>query len=142
MDQRALILKYKNGYKIYMDILTGENLSSVQLPNMELIYCSVRSSSRRGADGVKRGNVILVSCKHQINRVHENLVQHPSNNIWINVRDQLIVQRIETNWYLVGYQCLIKTSINIFFQYGLETRLLSAGLDPVLSHTEKSCIVS
>ena len=37
-----------NGYRIYMDILIGENLSSVLL-----IYWSVRSSSRIGGDGVK-----------------------------------------------------------------------------------------
>ena len=37
----------------YVDILTEENLSSFQTVNMDLIYWSVRSSSRRGGNGVK-----------------------------------------------------------------------------------------
>ena len=41
---------------------------------MDLIYWSVRSSSRRGWG--KGG-----SCAYQFITVHENLVQNPSNNI-------------------------------------------------------------
>ena len=55
---------------------------------MDLLYWSVRSSSWRGGDGVKGvdgGIVILVSCEHHFIRVHENLVQHPSNNISIGL---------------------------------------------------------
>ena len=37
-------------YIEYMDILIGENLSSNQGAYMELIYCSVRSSSAVGGD--------------------------------------------------------------------------------------------
>ena len=37
----------------YVDILTEENLSSFQTVNMDLIYWSVISSSRRGGNGVK-----------------------------------------------------------------------------------------
>ena len=37
----------------YVDILTEENLSSFQTVNMDLIYWSVLSSSRRGGNGVK-----------------------------------------------------------------------------------------
>ena len=59
-----------------MDILTGENLSSIWLDNMNLIYWSVCSSSRRGW-----GYHYLASCKHDFNREHKNLVQNPSNNI-------------------------------------------------------------
>ena len=39
---------YENGYMIYVDILTGENVSS--------IYWSVRSTTKRGGDGVKGEN--------------------------------------------------------------------------------------
>ena len=35
------------------DILPGEDLSSIKLANMDLIYWSVLSSSRRGEDRVK-----------------------------------------------------------------------------------------
>ena len=69
-----------------MDILTRENLSSIQLANMNLIYLSVRSSSWRGRDEVKAGHgggiVVLASCEYHC-RLHANLVQHPSNNISI-----------------------------------------------------------
>ncbi len=43
---------------IYVDIMTGEKLSSIKLVNIELIYWSERSSSRWGGDwvnGVKGG---------------------------------------------------------------------------------------
>ena len=43
-----------NGYIIYVDILTKENLLSIYVANMDLIYRPVRSSSMRGWDGVKR----------------------------------------------------------------------------------------
>ena len=36
-----------------MDILIGENLSSIKLANINSIYWSVGSSSRRGKDKVK-----------------------------------------------------------------------------------------
>ena len=55
-----------NGCRIYVDIMTGEKLSSFYPANIELVYWSVRSSSRRGVYGVKRvagGIVILASCK-------------------------------------------------------------------------------
>ena len=38
---------------VYVDILTGEYLSSIQVAYMDLIYWSVSSSSRRGGYGVK-----------------------------------------------------------------------------------------
>ena len=50
---------YLNGHRIYVDILTGENLSSIQVANMDPNYWSVRSNSeRRGTEikGVDRGN--------------------------------------------------------------------------------------
>ena len=48
---------------------------------MNLSHWTVRSSSRRGGDKVKRvdgGIVILASCKHHFIRVFANLEQHPS----------------------------------------------------------------
>ena len=33
--------------------MTGEKLSSIELANIELVYWSVLSSSRRGEDGIK-----------------------------------------------------------------------------------------
>ena len=37
--------------RIYVDILTGGNLSSIYPANMNLIYWSVRSSSNSGSEG-------------------------------------------------------------------------------------------
>ena len=64
-----------------MDILTRVNLSSIYVANMDLINWSVRSSSRRGGDGVKGGVVILASFEFYFSRVNENLLQHPCNYI-------------------------------------------------------------
>ena len=54
---------------------------------MDLIYWSVHSYSRRGGENVEvvdRGyQYFLASCEYYFVRVHENLVQHPSNNISI-----------------------------------------------------------
>ena len=55
-----------------------DNLQSFQLANIELIYWTVRSSSRKGWDGIKG-----VDGGYHFIRVHENLVQHPTNNISI-----------------------------------------------------------
>ena len=41
---------------LYVDILTGENFSFNKIATMKLIYWPVRSSSKRGGDGVKRIN--------------------------------------------------------------------------------------
>ena len=65
------------------------NLSSIQLDNMYIIFWSVRSSSKRGGDGVKRvDGVSLFQSAASITlfiRVHENLVQRPRNNKSIDV---------------------------------------------------------
>ncbi len=62
----------------YVDILTGENLSIFKVANMDLLYWSVRSSK-----GFDVGIVFLASCEYHFIRVHENMIQHPSNNISI-----------------------------------------------------------
>ena len=41
------ILFPMNGCRIYVDIMTGEKLSSIQVTNMDIIYYSVLSSSRK-----------------------------------------------------------------------------------------------
>ena len=41
----------RNGYRIYVDFMTGEKLSSVA--NIDITYWSVFSSSRRIGDGLK-----------------------------------------------------------------------------------------
>ena len=51
-----------NGCRIYVDIMKGEKLSSIQLANMVHVYWSASSSSRRGGDevnGVERGDRYL-----------------------------------------------------------------------------------
>ena len=61
----------------YVDILTGEKLSSILVANMYLIYWSVRSFIRRGGICLKGSDediVILGSCMYYFIRVHENLV--------------------------------------------------------------------
>ena len=63
------------------DILTGENLSSINL----LIWTSFIGQFGKG--GWIGGIVILASCEHNFIRVHENLVQYPSNNISIPNRE-------------------------------------------------------
>ena len=37
----------------YVNIMSREKLSSIQLANIELVYWSIRSSSSRGEDGEK-----------------------------------------------------------------------------------------
>ena len=49
----SLPIFHSNGYNIYVDIMTGEKLSSIKDANMELTYWSARYSSRREGDGVK-----------------------------------------------------------------------------------------
>ena len=46
----ALILILYNGYRIYVDIMTGKKLSSISVANMDITYLSVRASTRRGED--------------------------------------------------------------------------------------------
>ena len=53
---------------------------------MDLIYWSVRSSTRKGdgVNGVYGFIVILASYEYHFIRVYENLAQHPSNILSIN----------------------------------------------------------
>ena len=43
----------KNGYRLYLNIYTWENLLSIYVADLDLIDWSVRSYSRRGGIGVK-----------------------------------------------------------------------------------------
>ena len=54
-----------------MDIMTGENLSSIKFTSMDIIYRSVRSSSSRGGGG---SIVIFASYEFHFTREHINLV--------------------------------------------------------------------
>ena len=70
-----------------MDILTGENYSSIYV-NLDLIYWPVRSYCWRGGKRIKGmkgggGIGIIASCERHFIRGHENLVQHPSNHIQV-----------------------------------------------------------
>ena len=72
--------------------MTGGKMSSMSyVANMELIYWSIRSSSRRVVNGIKWVDgciIILGNFELYLISIHENLVQHPSNNI-SNVLDNL-----------------------------------------------------
>ena len=46
---------------IYVDIMTEEKLSSIWVTNMDITYWSVRSSSKKGGDGIERCSVILAN---------------------------------------------------------------------------------
>ncbi len=59
--------------------MTGENMLSISVANMESIYWSVRSSGWRGLMGA----IVLVRCKFHFNRENENLVQDPCKNTTI-----------------------------------------------------------
>ena len=60
-----------------MDILTGENVSSIQVANMASFIGQFRYSRRGGS--WKKG-VVLARCDYHFIRVSENnLVQHPRN---------------------------------------------------------------
>ena len=61
---------------------------------MDLIFWSVSSSSRRRDKRVKGGIAILARYVHNFTRVHENLVQYPSNNISIE-------PIIHTKWFSI-----------------------------------------
>ena len=43
----------KNGYRIYVDIMKGEKCRRLLLANMDIIYWSLCSSSRRGGKRIK-----------------------------------------------------------------------------------------
>ena len=57
-----------------MDIKTGGKFSSIWVAISIVIYCSVRSSSWRGGDGVN-GVFILACYKFHFIMVHDNLIQ-------------------------------------------------------------------
>ena len=99
-----------------LDILTGGNLLSIQLANMDLIHWSVRSYSRRGWEGIKGKGciVILASCEQHFIGVHENLVQHQSNNISIQTSWEKLVDTF-------FHSSLIHLAICANVQSGLST---------------------
>ena len=71
---------YSNGYKIYVDIMTGENCRQFKVADMDVIHWPVRISTGMGCGkGVNSGIVILASYKFRFISVHDNLVYDPSN---------------------------------------------------------------
>ena len=88
---------------MYVDIMTGENLSSIQLDNLDLIYFVSYSYIRRGRDGVKGGIVILASCEHPFIKVLEYFVQHLIYNILIIVDYVLKLTEVDSKSPLHTY---------------------------------------
>ena len=66
--------------RIYVDILTRENLLSTLFDNMDIINRSIRSSSRKWGEGVDEGKGLDVWYRNHLIRVHGNLVQYPIYN--------------------------------------------------------------
>ena len=68
-------------YMKYVNIWIGKKITSIA--NINIIYWSVCSYSRRGGDGpLSEG---IASRKYYFIRVHENLVQHHSNYLMIGM---------------------------------------------------------
>ena len=84
-----------------MDILTGKNLS-ISVGSIDLIHWSVCSSSRRdGVKGWMEYKVIIASYEYHFIRVHENLVQHSSNNMSILEGDSMLSRYLYYPWGLI-----------------------------------------
>ena len=49
--------------------------------------------------GVDGGIVISAGCKHQFIRVHENLVQHPSNNL--SIANYYVLTKLYSKFYFL-----------------------------------------
>ena len=61
-----------------MDIMTVEKMSSIEVANMDITYWSFVHPER--GEGIREN---WVDWWDHFNRVHKNMVQHPSNNISI-----------------------------------------------------------
>ena len=70
--------------KEYVDLLTGENLSSIWVANLDPFVGQFFNLVEGGGDGVRE----LTK-----GRVHKNLVQHPSTNISIVIWDKTEVNK-------------------------------------------------
>ena len=73
------ILWYRQTDIVLLCIIDGYRISGY-IDRVKFVLNSVRSSSRRVRDGVKG----MSSWEYVYIRMHGNLVQHPSNNIYIN----------------------------------------------------------
>ena len=76
---------------------------------MDIIYWSVRLSSKRGGVGVKGfdgGIILLASCEYYFIRVHKNQGQYQSNNIFI--------RPIYRKTLLSKYLNMVKLLTNVF----------------------------
>ena len=61
-----------NGYRIYVDIMTGEKLSSIRLLTWNSFIGQIDHPV--GEERIRWGIVILARCKFHFTREHENLV--------------------------------------------------------------------
>ena len=108
-----IFLHFWNGYIIYVDIMTGWKLWSINVVISTAIYWPVCSYSRRGGDRVKRvvrGIVILASYKFPLIRI---LVLNP-----------LLLNCVLYNYYIFHRKCkhnYIKFSVII-----LKTRMTTS----------------
>ena len=60
--EATVIVINKNECSIYVDIMTGENMSSIQFNNKKLVSWSVCVSSRSGGDRVsgRKGRIFIL----------------------------------------------------------------------------------
>ena len=87
---------------------------STGIAKMDLTYVSVRSSSRRVGGWWGGGIVFLASCEHYFIRVHEYLVQHPSNNISI-----ILTYPCSSCVQHHGFSCIVHGSVTIIACVGI-----------------------
>ena len=87
--------------------MTGEKLSSIEIPNMELAYWAIRASSRRGGDWVKGEIIILVPLEFHFITEHED----PINNIILNVLGNVL---FSINIAIFLILLFLKTKVSLF----------------------------
>ena len=101
-----------NGYWIYVDILTGKTCCQFRL----LTWTSFIGQfvHLRGGEGMdmRVGIVISASCEFHFIRVHENLVQQSSNNIWNNVYNYFYFK-------IVNYTIATKISMIVNWEWNI-----------------------
>ena len=101
----------------YVNILTGENLSSIKVASMVPIYWQFVYPVEEEGIGFKRwmgeGIVSLASCECHFINVHENLAQHPSNNISIPTVDKCSMKMFGAYKLISMYSALSNSLVTI-----------------------------
>ena len=102
--QRASVIRDTEMDIVYVDILTEENLSSIQVVQWSSFigqFFYPVGGEGMGYKGWMRVIIILASCKHHFIRVHEYLVQHPSNNIYrLGHRTTRVSSQLQSSIYI------------------------------------------